>query len=85
MIRTTAYRIRTLKCLANIAEPNSETVVSSGSDYYFYPFFNNVGIAKDPLQNNVNNAGYYGVADIAPSIYVCTSSSAVGLFVFRGI
>lgn len=38
-------------------------------------------IAKDPAQNNVKNAAYYGVADIDPSVYVCTSSSTVGVFV----
>ena len=61
------------ECLAYIAEPNSETVVSSSSGvgYTFFPFFNNVGIAKDPAQNNGNNAEYYGVADIDPAPYPC--------------
>ena len=74
------------ECLANIAEPNSETVVSSslGVGYTFFPFFNNVGIAKDPAQNNPINAEYYGVADIDPAISVCTSTSTVGLFVCSG-
>ena len=70
------------ECLANIAEPNSETVVSSsGAEYYFYPFSNYAGIVKDPAQDNGINAEYYGVADIDPSISVCTSSTRIGLFV----